>query len=56
MTRQAARSVSFSFREAEHLSLDLRGKAKERYEAVRRKVEAEIAAGTRTPGNPPDYP
>jgi len=38
--------------EAEHLfipmGLELKGKTKERYEAVRRKVEAEIAAGKRT--------
>jgi hypothetical protein len=56
--RSASRTDSFSFREsreAEHLfSLDLRGEVKERYEAVRRKVEAEIAKGTRTAGNPPD--
>jgi hypothetical protein len=47
-TEQVARPVHVSPHEAGPLSLDLRGKVKERYEAVRRKVEAEIATGTRT--------
>jgi hypothetical protein len=45
---QATRPVRVSPHETGLLSLDLRGKVKERYEAVRCKVEAEIATGTRT--------
>ena len=52
--RQELRPGSSPTNEPGHLSLDecdldLRGKAEERYLAMRRKVQAEIAAGTRTP-------
>ena len=49
MHRQVARPASSFACEAGHLSpLELRGKAKERYLEVRRKVEKEIAEGKRT--------